>query len=363
MKRLFKQRRSQSGGWWTLTIVTVLLCLLAGEFAGRLLSPEASLWRYPNYIVQVSARDPDHQSQMRFDAALGHEPVPGFKGELKGKPISFSADGTRNHNLGQNPGRPAPLGPPVLTLGDSFTEGYMVGDDETWPAALERLTGRRVLNAGVRAYGIDQAVLRGERLASKLKPHTIVLAFIADDIERAGLKVRDNNNKPYFALDGESGLALHNVPVPTNRDRVSSWRQVAGYSYLADFVMRRLRLTGLWYGTSVEAHDDALEVSCRLMFRFAQLAKNVGSQALVVALPQDMEWTHPKVAETNRRIARTVLDCAAKAGLPTLDTTPGFAAENVAKDVPGYYLNRHFSARGNALAARLIARALEAQAK
>jgi lysophospholipase L1-like esterase len=343
----------------TLTAVTVLLCLLVGEFAGRLLSPEASLWRYPNYIVQASARDPDHQSQMRFDPALGHEPVPGFKGELKGKPISFSAQGLRNHNLD----RPAALGPLTLALGDSFTEGYMVGDDETWPAVLERLSGRRVLNGGVRAYGIDQAVMRGERLAPTLKPQTIVLAFIADDIERVGLKVRDRNNKPYFALDGAGGLTLHNVPVPTNRDRVSSWRQVAGYSYLADFVMRRLGLTGLWYNTYVEAHDDALEVSCRLMTRFAGLVKKVGAKALVVALPEDMEWTHPEVAETNRRIARMVLDCAAKAGLPTLDVSPGFAAENVAKDVPGYYFNLHFTARGNALAARLIAQALEAQAK
>jgi hypothetical protein len=51
-----------------------------------------------------------------------------------------------------------------------------------------------------------------------------------------------------------------------------------------------------------------------------------------------------------------VLDCAAKAGLATLDTYDGF----VAADVDSFFVDWHFNDRGNALAARLIATALAA---
>mgnify|MGYP003911508547 CR=1 FL=1 len=125
-----------------------------------------------------------------------------------GKPFSFTAQGTRE----QNRDRPPATGSLIIALGDSMTEGFAVGNDETWPAQLERLTGRRVLNAGVRGYGLDQIVLRAERLVPELKPSTVVLAFIADDILRTALAVRDAKGKPWFVPDGE-GLALSNVPV------------------------------------------------------------------------------------------------------------------------------------------------------
>ena len=92
-------------------------------------------------------------------------------------------------------------------------EGWAVGDDETWPAHLERDTGWRVLNAGVRGYGLDQMVLRAERLAPRFKPRVIVLAFIPDDIYRVGLSIRQAYHKPYFVPAGET-IELRGVPVP-----------------------------------------------------------------------------------------------------------------------------------------------------
>jgi hypothetical protein len=50
--------------------------------------------------------------------------------------------------------------PPVLVTGDSFSEGEEVKDGETWPAYLQGLLRRRVINAGVSGFALDQAVLR-----------------------------------------------------------------------------------------------------------------------------------------------------------------------------------------------------------
>lgn len=308
-----KRGPSLSGGF-ALAAVTVLVCLLLGEAVSRLRDPEASLWRYPNYIWLATEVDAEAPLQLRYDSGLGYEPRAGASGILKGETLSYSADGFRNHNLD----RPTATGPLILALGDSDTEGYAVSDDETWPAHLERDTGRRVLNAGVRSYGLDQIVLRAERLAPRVKPHTMVLAFIESDIGRTALSARELRFKPYFVPAGQ-GLEPRN-------------------------------------GTGV----DADLISCRLMARFAELVRREGAKALVVAFQQADGWTDPSLGAAQRRRTSAVLDCAAAAGLATLDAYDGFGAAGVGRDVDAFFVDWHFNERGNALAARLIATALAA---
>ncbi len=359
MKRLFVQRQSLIANLG-LSVASVVLCLLAGEIAGRILSRGASLWRYPNYITQFAAPDHEYQAQMRYDAELGHEPVPGFSGLLKNLHLSFSSQGLRNHNLAA----PPLSGASVLALGDSFTEGYFVEDDQSWPAYVERAIHRPVLNAGVRAYGIDQMVLRAERLAPQLKPAAMVLAFIPYDIDRTQFSIRDNMHKPHFMLAGD-GVELRNVPVPRTPTygNINLARRVLGHSFLLDFTMRRLQLFELWYGAYTYAHHDGDAVSCRLMARFADLAHRQHIEALIVGLYEDRDWTDAALGADHHRRIRALLACAAKAGLATLDTWDGFAAAGVARRVPEIYHGAHFTNRGNELAAKLITSALEPLAK
>ena len=46
-------------------------------------------------------------------------------------------------------------------------KGDEVADEEAWPAYLQGMIGRHVLNGGVGGYSLDQTVLRAERLARK----------------------------------------------------------------------------------------------------------------------------------------------------------------------------------------------------
>ena len=66
---------------------------------------------------------------------------------------------------------------PILAVGDSFTFGDEVEDGETWAAHLEEILNKRVLNAGVGAYGIDQAFLRAELLLDKYDPDVVILSL------------------------------------------------------------------------------------------------------------------------------------------------------------------------------------------
>lgn len=74
------------------------------------------------------------------------------------------------HNRGEwirfSGAKPPSADAPILAVGDSFTSGENVGDLDSWPAQLQRLTGHTVLNGGVSGYGLDQIVLRTERLTA-----------------------------------------------------------------------------------------------------------------------------------------------------------------------------------------------------
>jgi hypothetical protein len=347
------QSHSLAGGL-ALAVATVVLCLLGGEIAVHLWDTGESLWHWPNHLVEASEPAPG-TTQFAYDPMLGWVPVAGSAGTMLGKPLTFTAEGTRAQNLEAPPA----TGPLIVTFGDSMTEGYAVGDDETWPAELERLTGRRVLNAAVRGYGLDQMVLRAERLIPELRPATVVLAFIADDISRTQLSVRDSRAKPYFVPDGE-GLALRGVPVPEAGfpSSMTTAREIFGYSLLFDRIVTRLGLRPFWMGREKGTGVDPFVVSCRLMDRFAALAKREGAAALVVALPEEGVFFDARAAAGQHEALTRVLGCAARAGLATLDTSPAFAKEDVGRDIDAYYTMMHFTGRGAALAAREIAAAL-----
>ena len=67
----------------------------------------------------------------------------------------------------------------VAALGDSFTEGGMSPASETWPAQLEKLTGRIVQNYGTAGWGPQQELYALRDYAIKHQPRVTVLAFFA----------------------------------------------------------------------------------------------------------------------------------------------------------------------------------------
>jgi hypothetical protein len=86
-----------------------------------------------------------------------------------------------------------------LAVGDSYTFGDHVSDHETWPAHLERLLQRPVLNGGVFGYGVDQIILRTEELLPRLRPQVVVVSIIPADVTRTEYS-KNFSWKPYYDI-------------------------------------------------------------------------------------------------------------------------------------------------------------------
>jgi hypothetical protein len=110
----------------------------------------------------------------------------------------------------------------VVAVGDSFTFGQCVDDDETYPAAIEEALGIEALNLGVMGYGHDQALLRLRRDGFPYKPDAVVFGFHHTDRRRNLLWFR-GYSKPRFVFDEAGELVLDNVPTALPQDFLGLW--------------------------------------------------------------------------------------------------------------------------------------------
>lgn len=109
----------------------------------------------------------------------------------------------------------------ILVLGDSYTFGEEVSDDETYPYYLQKIIqNSEVINLGVHGYGHDQMLISFMEEGIKYKPDIVVLGFIQPDMSRNMLNFRDFA-KPKFILRNNK-LKLTASPVP-NPESTLKW--------------------------------------------------------------------------------------------------------------------------------------------
>lgn len=272
------------------------------------------------------------------DAMLGYRPRP-----MHCQPgLRIDAHGLRSTGEPDAAGAPA-----IVAVGDSYTFGQDVGDEDAWPAQLQRLTGHRVLNGGVSGYGFDQIVLRAEQLAGLYNPSVIVVGFIADDVRRNEMRRLFWHDKPWFAIENDA-LVLKGTPVP---DR--GWLSPRMQQRLARFVIRLPYSICLLMGYHARAlpAGTGLEIARRLMARLAAL-QHASCRVVLLAQYDPFVWQGRSLSHRQRRVVLSLLDCASSHGLDVVDTYGRLAAES---DPVKFYTGYHMNARGNLTVARLVA--------
>jgi hypothetical protein len=196
-------------------ITAVLLIVCAGLAAAEWLLR----WRQ----LRIIKSDRLTPGLSRPDAQLGWLPTRHWTGrhEHHDFDVTYSINGTgfRGDDIRAH----KPPAKSIAVVGDSFTFGTGVNDDETFVALLnQHRSGReRFYNFAVAGYSTDQELLLVEREVLRWKPDRLLLVvYLANDLfdNQLPLSLQVNRAKPMFILTN-GVLFLTNIPASLSAER------------------------------------------------------------------------------------------------------------------------------------------------
>jgi len=108
-----------------------------------------------------------------------------------------------------------PEGAVILAFGDGITYGTGADEGEGYPAVLERLIKRRVVNAGVPGETTAEGCERLPQVLAEVRPHLVILCHggedMAREVEAASLIA---NLRTMVRLIGEANADVFIIAVP-----------------------------------------------------------------------------------------------------------------------------------------------------
>jgi GDSL-like Lipase/Acylhydrolase family len=170
----------------------------------------------------------------------------------------------------------------IVLLGDSFTFGAEVADDQTFSRYLEsNLENTEVLNLGVQGYGHDQMLLYLREEGVKYHPDVVILGFTFIDVYR-NIEKFFAYAKPRFKLaSGE--LKLTNVPVPSPEQVLAGERYRLKSLDMLEILYQKLR----WAAGKNEA--DAESITRLILDEIIRTTRGIGAAPVLVYLPVNDE--------------------------------------------------------------------------
>ena len=300
-------------------VVAGVIAIATGEVACRIMGYGGGII-YPRGLY-VASDNP----------ALAVEFKPEFTGRAYAQPVRINSLGFRGPEIERTPAEGTYR---MLAVGDSFTYGMGVAEEEAWPSVLQEMLEPpegfdrvEVINTGVPGYNLWQGIEVIRTWTPELKPHLIVFALVANDLEPA-FYVKDG----YLHVPGRT----YSWPIPGKR-----WLQTR--SHLYQFLS--LRFTQLI--TARVGYEEMAAPSDPELLRAYRAAREEGVDSLKALLEEFGEPDAPAwyVAEIN--LPETgVAEVVAESGAPAFP---------VSLDPDEVLLDGHPDAAGHERMARQIA--------
>jgi len=190
------------------------------------------------------------------------------------------------------PGQRSPEHVDVLVIGDSFSWGYALANEETYGRHLARELDTDVSNLAMAAYGTTQS-LQVMRRHRDLKPKLVVYGIIAHHMERNVSPCLPSYYPFCFSASHVAWNAAEEPLIaPPQSNGVRRFQRhlagdfldpVAWLTHGVDVIRGRIEFGRAAYGTPTDAKkEEALGFLLREMQRSA---KEMGAELLVVYLP------------------------------------------------------------------------------
>jgi hypothetical protein len=209
----------------------------------------------------------------------------------------------------------------ILILGDSFTFGDEVSDDETYSYYLqEMLPHTEVINMGIHGYGHDQMLILFKEEGVKYQPDIVILGFLPLDMSRNLLDFRDFA-KPRFVL--ESGeLKLTGTPVPRPEDILRwDWTRPRILDIFSLIRHKVAKLSGL-------QNKEMEELTTAILTEMIRLIESIHGTSILAYLPRAKEIAMDTAVMQNEKYMFSLCQLNKKA--KCFSTRPHFA-EKIAK--------------------------------
>jgi hypothetical protein len=235
---------------------------------------------------------------------------------FQGNGLSSNARGLRGRREFADPKPPGVFR--IVALGDSFTFGEGVGDEETWSHRLQELLPQtEVLNLGVHGYGHDQMLLHLQQEGLRYQPDLVLLGFLTLDMGRNVLFFRDYA-KPRFVLRGGE-LVLTHSPVPSVEETLAAERYRSSFLDLIRMLAARYR------GRTGATARETDRVTLAILDRIRATAEEAGARAAFAYLPAFDEITRTDLAKTPAE--RFFFDYCESRRIPAIYLRPYFLRE------------------------------------
>ena len=256
----------------------------------------------------------------------------------------------------------------IICSGDSFTFGFGVDNDNTWPQLLAtRAPNLETVNMGQGGYGADQAYLWYKRDAAALNHDIQIFAIILPDLYRMQHPLFNGYGKPVLAVENDR-LVTTNVPVPRSLT-VRSPRLLRVQNAVLNLSITRLlrRILGLdtleVTETQKERNRETAEIVWPMLDDLRDMNRARNSVLVLAYLPTREEYGADLGASWRKFLA----GYARQRGVPFIDMVDDFRrlpASEVDKlfiatgalNFPG--AAGHYTEAGNAFVADLIYRQL-----
>lgn len=348
-----------------LVLVSTGVALLAAEYLLR--------WQR----AQIEASSDMEAGLLRYDATLGWGLKPLWRGGHRHHDfeVEYSTDldawRTTPASVRKTPGRD------VFWVGDSFTFGFGVSDQDTFVNRISQAEPDvRHVNAGIPGFSTDQEMLLIERRILRTRPGAVMLVvYLGNDLfdNRLPFPLQAENAKPYFSLDPGGRLVPHQLPVPRLRKPADgsqpSLSQVvlgeassSGWSGFLDLEIIRRLGWGMapaedWRASLDTRFEGELRLFMALLTRIQNAVTGAGAQFRVYLLPsrRAIEPADGVMSQVQDYLAAQIIDRSRAQGVTAFSLIPALRTAQSREPGRLYFPNEgHLTARGHALVADMI---------